>query len=71
MIVFTHYPIFFKEEVPEEIDFIKLMKKYNIKRCYYGHLHGESHKEAIEGVIYGIEFKLVSSDYLNFDLIQM
>ena len=71
MIVFTHYPIFFKEEVPEEIDFIKLMKKYNIKRCYYGHLHGESHKEAIEGVIYGIEFKLVSSDYLNFDLIKM
>ena len=70
LIAFLHYPPFYKEKVNEEIDFIKLMKKYEIKKCYYGHLHGESHKEAIEGVIDGIDFKLVSSDYLNFDLIE-
>ena len=44
------------------------MKNYNIKRCFYGHLHGEAHNEAIEGIYDGIEFKLVSSDYLDFDL---
>lgn len=70
VIVFMHYPPFYKEEVPEEIDFIKLMKKYNVKKCFYGHLHSDSHKEAIEGVVEGIEFKLISSDYLDFDLIE-
>ena len=63
-----HYPPFYKEEVPEEIDYIKLMQKYNIKRCYYAHLHSEAHKEAIEGIYRNINFKLMSSDYLNFDL---
>ena len=71
MIAFIHYPPFYKEEVNEEIDFIKLMKKYGIKKCYYGHLHGESHREAIEGIVDGIEFKLVSSDYLNFELMRI
>ena len=70
IIAFMHYPPFYKDEVNEEIDFIKVLKKYGVKKCYYGHLHGESHKEAQEGIIDGIEFKLVSSDYLNFDLIE-
>lgn len=69
IIVFIHYPPFFKEPVSEEIDFIKTMKEYpQIKRCYYAHLHSSAHREAVEGLIDGIEYKLVSSDYLNFDL---
>ena len=47
------------------------MKKYNISKCIYGHIHGEGHKEAKEGKFFGIEFKLVSSDYLDFKLIQI
>ena len=70
IIAFLHYPPFYRDEVNEEIDFIKILKKYEIKKCYYAHLHGESHKEAQEGLIDGINFKLVSSDYLNFDLIK-
>lgn len=68
IISFIHYPPFYKESVPEEIDFIKTLKKYNIKKCFYAHLHGDSHKEAIEGIKDGIEYKLISSDYLNFEL---
>ena len=68
IIVFLHYPPFYKEPVPEEIDFIKTMERYNVKKCYYAHLHTESHKDAIEGLHNGIEYKLISSDYLNFDL---
>lgn len=68
IIAFIHYPPYFKQEVPDEIDFLKLMRKYNIKKCFYGHLHGESYKDAVEGNIDEIELKLVSSDYLNFDL---
>lgn len=71
IIVFIHYPPFYKESVPEEIDFMKTMEKYNVKRCYYAHLHTESHKDAIEGIINGIEYKLISSDYLNFDLLKI
>ncbi len=72
IIAFIHYPPFYKEPiVPEEIDFIKILEKYNIKKCYYAHLHAEAHKEAIEGIVNGIDFKLVSSDYLKFDLLKI
>ena len=66
ILCFLHYPPFFKQCVPEEIDFLKTMQEYGVKQCFYGHLHGESHREAQEGMIREIEFKLVSSDYLNF-----
>lgn len=49
-------------------NYVQIMKEYNVKTCLYGHLHGESHKEAFEGIIEGINFKLVSSDYLDFNL---
>lgn len=69
LICFLHYPPFFREEnVPEEIDLIKTMQENHVTRCYYGHLHGESHQEAFEGEKQGIEFRLVSSDYLGFSL---
>ena len=72
IITFIHYPPFYKEEIiPEEIDFSKTLKNYNIENCYYAHLHGESHKDAIEGVVNGIEYKLISSDYLKFDLLKI
>ncbi len=68
IICFVHYPPFFKEKVPEEIDFVETMKQYHVQRCYYGHLHGDAHKEAFEGSLQGIGFRLVSSDYLDFEL---
>ena len=51
--------------------FLEIMKKYNINRCYYAHLHGKSHQEAIQGKIEGIDFKLISSDYLGFKLVKI
>lgn len=64
MMVFMHYPpVTVKSPMT---GFIDIMKKYEIKECYYGHLHGEGIKGAIEGEYEGIELKLVSSDYLNF-----
>lgn len=66
IICFLHYPPFFKENVPEEINFIKTMKQYEIQRCFYGHLHGEAHKDAFVGEKDEVDFELVSSDYLEF-----
>ena len=55
-----------------ELNFIKTMKKYNVTKCVYGHIHGENaQKEAIQGKVDGIEFKMLSSDYTKFDLIKI
>lgn len=67
IIVCMHYPPTNKTLL-ENSDFIKTMQNYNVKKCLYGHLHGEAHNEAIEGNIGGIEIKLVSADYLDFKL---
>lgn len=49
-----------------ESEFTEIMKKYGVSTCIYGHLHGDSHKSAIEGEYDGIFYKLVSCDYMNF-----
>ena len=73
IIVFFHFPPIANININnnEENEFIQLMKKYNVKRCYYGHLHSTSIKEAVEGNYYGIEFKLVSADSLKFQLLKI
>ena len=63
-IVFLHYPPKYKGyECPE---IIELLKRYNVRQCYYGHLHGASHGLALEGQWDGIEYHLVSADKLGF-----
>ena len=63
-LVFLHYPPKYQGySCPEILD---LLKKYEVRRCFYGHLHGGSHRLAIQGMWDGIDFQLVSADYLNF-----
>ena len=73
IIVFMHYPPITNTQVEkkEETSFIKIMKKYNIKKCYYGHLHGTAIKEAVEQEYQEINFKLVSADKLDFKLLRI
>ena len=73
IIVFMHYPPITKSKIitNQELEFLQIMKNYNIKRCYYGHLHGASISDAIEGNIENVDFKLVSADRLNFNLIKI
>ena len=48
--------------------FTELMTEYGVKTCVYGHLHGkEKYKRGLKGVLNGVEYKLVSLDYLNAD----
>lgn len=70
IIAFLHYPPIIQNPIykNEGNEFIHVLKKYGIKTCYYGHLHGNSHKDAIMGEVNGIDYKLISADYLNFDL---
>lgn len=73
VIAFMHCPPIIKHNITENepTDFIRLMQKYNIKRCYYGHLHSTSIKEAVEGEYFGINFKLVSADGIEFKLVKI
>lgn len=63
-IVFLHYPPRYKGyECP---DILNLLAKYDVRQCFYGHLHGGSHKLAMEGLWDGVDFRLVAADYLDF-----
>lgn len=65
-IVFLHYPpVYANEMVPNIMD---VLKKYDVRRVYYGHLHGNSRSLANEGDYMGIDFRLISADHLNFGL---
>lgn len=63
-IVMLHYPPFNMDLNPNE--FVGLMKDFGVEVCIYGHLHAEGHRFAVEGLVEGIEFICVSSDYIHF-----
>jgi predicted phosphohydrolase len=63
-LVFLHYPPRYKGYTCDEI--LDLLQKYGVRRCFYGHLHGPSHKLAMEGLWDDVEFHLVSADYVGF-----
>ena len=42
------------------------MDRYRAERCYYGHLHGPTHRRAFEGRRGETDYALVSADYLGF-----
>ena len=63
-IVFLHYPPKYKGYECTEI--MDLLKKYDVRRCFYGHLHGPSHSLAMQGVWDGVDYRLVAADYLDF-----
>ena len=62
--VFLHYPPRYKGYECREI--LALLQKYDVRRCFYGHLHGPSHGLAMEGQWDGVDFRLVAADKLNF-----
>ena len=65
VIVFLHYPPVTKD-LTINSDYANILKSYGVKKCFYGHLHSKASKIAFEGVSDDIEYKLVSSDYMEF-----
>lgn len=66
ILFFTHYPPF--AGAAREVDgaFCGLMQKYGVKEVLYGHIHGNARHVAFVGEQNGINFDLVSCDYLEF-----
>lgn len=63
-LVFLHYPPKYQGyECPE---ILELLERYEVPRCYYGHIHGKGHSAAFQGEYNGTSFRMVSADYLDF-----
>lgn len=64
ILCFLHYPPLYQGyECPE---ILALLKKYHVKHCCYGHLHGPTIWRAIETERDGTVFSLISADHLGF-----
>ena len=61
---FLHYPPQYQGYICQEI--VDLLERYHVTACYYGHLHGGSHRLAMEGKFNSVEYHLVAADYLDF-----
>lgn len=69
IIVMLHYPP--TNDKFEESQFTKIFKEFNVEKVIYGHLHGYSLKNVLEGVVDGVEYIMTSCDYINFDPIKI
>ena len=68
-LVFLHYPPVTAAGSSEEL--IRVLKEYEVRHCYYGHLHGKSCEAAVNGVLNGIDYRLVSGDFIQFDPVRI
>ncbi|MBR2876079.1 MAG: metallophosphoesterase [Clostridia bacterium] len=64
IIAFLHYPPVSASQRCEEI--FNVLVENNIKRCFFGHLHGFVQPENALLEVEGVKFSLVSADKLNF-----
>lgn len=70
IIALLHFPPFSRKGEPSE--FVALLKRYGVEFCVYGHIHNQfDHREFLDGTHEGIAFRLVSCDYLQFELINI
>ena len=64
-IVFMHYPPIFASNF--NYDILEVLYRYEIKECYYGHIHGRSaHQLCVTNTYDGINFHLIAGDYVQF-----
>lgn len=64
LIAVMHYPPVVVGQKNEH--FLEILQTYGVKRCYYGHIHGAAKASALTGWYQGVEFSLISADFLSF-----
>lgn len=64
-LMFLHYPPTSIGE--QESPFTQMAEEYGAEKVIYSHCHGqERYDDSFKGVVNGVEYMLVSSDYLKF-----
>lgn len=64
LIAFLHYPPLSENQRCEEI--LSVLSEFDVKRCFFGHLHGFVAPQNADITYNGISFKLISADHLGF-----
>ncbi|GAA0083838.1 metallophosphoesterase [Clostridium sp. CTA-7] len=65
IIVMIHYPPINEKREPSA--FTELFKEYAVEKVIYGHLHGPSLANALNGEYEGIEYIMTACDFLDFN----
>jgi predicted phosphohydrolase len=63
-VVLLHYPPLSADG--QETAMTRLLEQHGVSLCVYGHLHAHAHRYAYVGDLHGIQYQLVSADYVNF-----
>ncbi|MBO5408420.1 MAG: metallophosphoesterase [Clostridia bacterium] len=66
VLAFLHYPPIYQQNPERDNPIRQVLKQYDIKQCYYGHLHAKGIENAYIGEYDGIVYQLISADYLEF-----
>lgn len=64
-VVMLHFPPM--NEQHQDNDVTALVERYGVETVVYGHLHGKAHYCSFNGERNGVKYRLVASDYLDFD----
>ena len=63
IVAFMHFPPFWNGKASDGL--IEILKKYGVRRVYYGHIHGNYTVDP-KFIHAGIEMNIISADYLKF-----
>ena len=63
-VVFLHYPPRYADQICPEI--LAVLEEEEIAHCFYGHVHSNGIRLAVQGEIEGIHYRLISADALQF-----
>lgn len=64
--VFLHYPPIYKHILNKPNEIRDILEKYEIKNCFFGHLHAKGINFAYNGNYNNVNYSLISADFLNF-----
>ena len=63
-VAFMHYPMAADGKVCGEL--FQVLKDHGIRRCYFGHIHGDKSGRYADYTVDGVRFSLISADFLRF-----
>lgn len=66
VLAFLHYPPIYQQNPETNNPIRDILEKYEIKHCYYGHLHAKGIENAFVGEYHGVNYQLISADFLEF-----
>lgn len=64
-LAFLHYPPVYPGGGCAQ-PLLDVLREFDVKECFYGHLHGKSIHYAVQGTRDGIKYRLISADGLCF-----